>query len=444
MTNFTFLNLFLLLFLFSCDTNLVETSTNKKKKSTAAKSVKKTKIYYTCSMHPHVKKHKSGKCPICHMRLTKIEMTDNETPVSKKEIKKTKTKKMTASAIISKIKLRKSQLKHFRADIFPVTSILMTKKIYLLGSIIQSEETKSKITARVSGRVEKVYIKSTGSLIKKGDPILELYSPKLITAGEEYLIARRSYNKGRSKVFKNMLKQSTQRLKLWGIKSFQYKKWFKKGRVPKKITIYSPSTGIVSKRNAVVGKYFKVGQNFFELSDLSNVWIEMDIYEHDSLLVELGQEVSLQFTALPGEIIQGKINFINPFLNSISRTLKVRASVQNPTGKLKPGMVANATVNIVKETSSLVVPKTAVIDTGKKKVVWVQISNTTYQAKIIHTGYESSGYIEVIKGLELGEKVVIEGNFLLDAQAQLFGGYENLTTPNNFINTPKDNPHQHH
>lgn len=440
MTNFIYLNLFLLFFLLSCDANSPEIQTNKKQNSVVTKKLVKSKGYYTCSMHPHVKKHSSGKCPICHMRLTKIVIEDNTTSLFKKENVETTVKADTASTIIGKIKLKKSQLKHFRADIFSVTSMLMTKKIHLLGSIIQSEETESKITARVSGRVEKVYIKSTGSLIKKDSPILELYSPKLITAGEEYLIAKRSYNQVKSKVFKNMLKQSVQRLKLWGIKSFQYKKWFKQGRVPKKITIYSSSTGIVRKRNAIVGKYFKEGQNFFELSDLSDVWVEMDIYEHDSSLVEIGQKVTLQFTALPGESTQGEIDFINPVLNSISRTLKVRTTIKNSTGKLKPGMIANATLSIVKETPSLVVPKTAIIDTGKKKVVWVQISNTTYQAKIIHTGYESGGYIEVKKGLSLEEKVVIEGSFLLDAQAQLFGGYENLTTPK----APPGNPHQNH
>ncbi|MBE8221590.1 MAG: efflux RND transporter periplasmic adaptor subunit [Bdellovibrionales bacterium] len=411
----------------SCDSNYLKQLVGKKHKSDLKHSVTKkksdVKSYYTCSMHPHIKKHKPGKCPICNMRLTKI-LIDNESLSKKENNKITSAADSLKYTAVKKIKLKKSQLKHFRAEIFTVTKMLMTKKIYLLGSIIQSEETESKITARVSGRVEKVYIKSTGSLIKKDSPILELYSPKLITAGEEYLIARRSYNNAKTKIFKNMLRQSVQRLKLWGIKSFQYKKWFKQGRVPKKITIYSPSAGIVKKRNAIVGKYFKEGQNFFELSDLSDVWVEMDIYEHDSSLVEIGQKIKLQFTALPGENINGEIDFINPVLNSVSRTLKIRSTISNPDGKLKPGMVANATLSIVKKTPSLVVPKTAIIDTGKKKIVWVQISNANYSAKIINTGYESGGYTEIKKGLLLGEKVVTDGNFLLDAQSQFFKDYD--------------------
>lgn len=412
-----FLNLFLIFFLSSCFWNKKSNSILYEKKTKIVQ--KKIESYYTCSMHSQIKKHKPGKCPICHMRLTKIEKEVHD----KKHLK---TKKYKASDVIGKIKLKNSQIKHLRAEVFSVTNMLMSKKIHLLGSIIQSEETESKITARISGRVEKIYIKSTGSLIKKNSPILQLYSPRLITAGEEYLIARNNYQKTKNKIFKNILKQSTQRLKLWGIKNFQYNKWFKQKKVPKKITIYSPASGIVRKRNAVVGKYFKEGQNFFELSDLSNVWVEMDIYEQDSSLVEIGQKVELEFTALPGEIVQGEIDFINPILNSVSRTLKIRSTIKNSSGKLKPGMIANATLNIVKKEEVLVVPKTAIIDTGKRKIVWIQISNKTYQAKIINTGYQSGGFVEVKKGLKLLDKVVTDGNFLLDAQAQLFDGYKNL------------------
>ena len=180
------------------------------------------------------------------------------------------------------------------------------------------------------------------------------------------------------------------------------------------------------KRNASVGKYFKEGQHFFELSDLKNVWVEMDVYEHDASLVQLDQEVQLQFTALPGEILSGKLDFVAPILNADSRTLKIRTTISNIDGKLKPGMVADASLKIEFQDSSLVVPRMAVIDTGKRKVVWVKVSSNTFQSKIIHTGRESEGYVEVSSGLIENEEVVIEGNFLLDAQAQLFGGYEDI------------------
>ena len=414
----------------------------------------KSKVYYTCSMHPQVKEDKPGKCPICHMNLTKIEVDDDEdvkavitipekniwqckdfpdvtsetedvcpldgTPMVKKP------KENEAAKVVAKVKLRKAQLKHFEPDFFPVTTMKMTKKIRLLGSVLQSEEKESNIPARIGGRVEKVYVKSTGSMVKVGDPVIDLYSPKLITAGEEYLLARKSYVKSKTKEFKDMLDQSIERLKLWGIKRFQFENWYKKGKIPRQITIYSNATGIVRHRMATVGKYFKEGESYFHLADLGDVWIEMDVYERDSSLIKIGQKVELEFTAIPGEKLVGEIDFVNPVLDQKSRTLKVRATIENASGKLKPGMIANAVLNIDIEGMPLVVPRTAVIDTGKRKVVWVKVSGKNFQAKTVHAGYESEGYVEIKHGLMEGEEVVIEGNFLLDAQAQLFGGYEDM------------------
>jgi hypothetical protein len=411
--------------------------------------------YYTCSMHPKVKEDKPGKCPICHMNLTKVEVDDSvdeineESIISNKEIWQCENfsevtsekagkcpmdgtdmikvvKTNTASEVIARVKLRKSQMKHFSPDFFPVTTMKMTKRIRLLGSVLQSEEKESSIPARIGGRVEKVYVKSTGSMVKVGDPVIDLYSPKLITAGEEYLLARKSFAKSKNKDFKDMLTQSIERLKLWGIKNFQFKSWYKNNKVPKQITIYSNATGIVRKRNATVGKYFKEGQNFFELSDLADVWVEMDVYEHDSSLIKIAQKVELDFTAIPGEILVGEIDFVSPVLDKNSRTLKVRATIENASGKLKPGMIANAVLNVDIDGMPLVIPRTAIIDTGKRKVVWVKVSEKLFQAKIIHAGYESEGYVEIKHGLMEGEEVVIEGSFLLDAQAQLFGGYEDM------------------
>lgn len=409
--------------------------------------------YYTCSMHPQIREDKPGKCPICFMNLVKVESAtlDKDHKMTKSKSSQwqcqnfpdvtSKTegvcpidgtpmiqvqKSTAAGEVVAKVKLSKSQMEHFRPSYFPVTQMKMQKKIRLLGSVVQSEEKESAIPARISGRVEKVYIRSTGSRISAGDPVVDLYSPALITAGEEYLLMRQRYEKEKTGDYKEMLSQSEERLSLWGIKTFQYTSWFKKGKVPQSITIYSPSSGIVKKRHANVGKYFKEGENFYELSDLSQVWVEMDVYEHDASLVRLGQSVRLEFTALPGDSLTGDIDFVSPVLDQKSRTLKVRTTINNNSGKLMPGMVADASLNVELEGLPLVVPRSAVIDTGKRKVVWVKINDQMFQAREIMTGYESDGYVEVKAGLEINDSVVIEGSFLLDAQAQLFGGYEDF------------------
>ena len=361
--------------------------------------------YYTCSMHPEIRESKPGKCPICGMNLTFVEADDTDDNDSE-----------TASNVVGKVRLRKKQLSHFRPTSFTVTNKSMEKEVRLLGTVVRSEARESNIPARVRGRVERVYIKSTGSMIKTGEPVVDIYSPELITAGEEYLVARRG----------QMLRQAEEKLKLWGVKPFQYRKWRRQNRVPKKITIYSPVTGIVKKHRTVVGKYMQEGESFCELYDLSSVWVEIDVYEHDANLVKLGQKVALRFIAVPGVTIEGEIDFISPFLSASSRTLKVRTTIDNSDGQLKPGMIADVSLQIVlPDANPLVVPRTAVIDTGKRQVVWLRVNDREFQAQVIQGGYESHGYLEVKQGLNANDQVVLDGNFLLDAQAQLFGGYQN-------------------
>ena len=388
-------------------------------------------FYYTCSMHPEINLDGPGKCPICNMNLTKIEVEkEDEKIIDKQALDKVK-KKLSPGDAIARVKLRKAHLSHFKPEFFKVTSMLMNKKIRLLGSAVQMEDRDRNISARISGRVEKVYVKSTGFLMKKGDPVVDLYSPALITTGEEYILARKSFEKSGNKDFKNLMNQSIARLTSWGIRKSQVQLWFRQGKVPEKITIYSGSTGIVRKLNAVVGRYFKEGQNFLELSDLSQLWVEMDVYEHDAALVSLGQEVELEFTALPGQVVKSIVDFIDPVLDESSRTLKIRVTIVNPDGRIKPGMVADATLSVHWPKESLIVPRSAVIDTGKRKVIWMKVSERQYQAKLVKTGFEAEGFIQIIAGLEENDQVVMEGNFLLDAQAQLFGGYETLPKANN-------------
>lgn len=415
--------------------------------------------YYTCSMHPQIREKGPGKCPICHMNLVKVEVeVDEKESLGKKEIKKMiwqcadhpevtsefedicpidgtqmvlKNDGPSASDIIAKVKLRKAQRSHFNSVLFPVTEMKMQKKIRLLGSVLQSEERESKIPAKIAGRVEKVFIKSTGSLVSIDEPVVEIYSPKLITGGEEYLLARNSVEKNKSRDALELLKQSEERLKLWGVRKFQMDKWFEEKKVPKSIILYSDVSGIVQKKNAIVGRYFEEGQNLFELTDLSSVWVEMDVYEQDSALIRNGQKVFLKFSALPGEVYEGLVDFINPILDATSRTLKVRTTIENHSGKLRPGMLASASLLIEIPGMPLVVPRSAIIDTGKRKVVWVKVSDNLFQAKVVRTGIESEGYVSIADGLMKDEEVVIEGNFLLDAQAQLMGGYEDPTGEKN-------------
>ena len=412
--------------------------------------------YYTCPMHPQIHEDGPGKCPICHMNLTKviveeeasdpIETDKVQTQVSPKEIWQCKdypdvtseveelcpldgskmilvSKDNPPTSIISKVKLRSSQLKHLNLSVMPASKKDLKKTIRLLGQVLSSEDNRSSIPARIGGRVEKVYVRSVGSLVTEGAPVVDFYSPGLITAGEEYLLSRKNYERTKRAALKELVEQTKQRLELWGVRPNQYQKWYKDQSVPKAITLYSPVTGIVTKLAAAVGQYFKEGSNLFELTDLSQVWVEMDVYEQDAGLVGTGQKVKLNFTALPSQQISSQVDFIYPTLNSDSRTLKIRTTIDNPKGRLRPGMVAQAYLELPVAIDALVVPRSAIVDTGIRKVVWREINTKQYESIEVQTGHEAQGLVEVTQGIMPGERIVIDGNFLLDAQSQLFGGH---------------------
>lgn len=407
-------------------------------------------VYYTCSMHPEIKEDEPGRCPICHMNLTPVEddgeeddgfsterktywkcenfpdvtsQTPGPCPLDGTDMIKVDDREAPGDVIAS-VRLRQGQLEHFRPSFFPVSTMQMKKNSRFLGTVLEAEEKESNIPARVEGRVERVHVRSTGTYIRQGDLLLEFYSPQLISAGEEYLISRQNYESQRSENFRNLLRQSEERLRQWGVLPSQYEQWARQGSVPEIIRIYSPLSGIVRQRNAVNGRYFNEGESFFDLVDLSTVWLEIDVFETDSALVQLGQEVEIRFNAFPGEIWRSQIDFIDPVINRSSRTLKVRATIDNSDGLLRPGMVAEANIEIDLGSDKLVIPRSALIDTGRRKVVWFRTGERTYRARLIETGQEAGGYVQVLAGLKDGDEIVLEGNFLLDAQAQIFGGYE--------------------
>lgn len=378
-----------------------------------------TKIsgYYTCSMHPKIRENKAGRCSICGMNLTYIKGEkghEGHNHADNEEVNHSQHQKTSKVQSMQMVKLTSKQVENFHSTTFQVQKQNISKTLRLLGKVVQSEKTQSNIPARIGGRIEKVYINSTGSFISKNDPVVDIYSPELITAGEEYLISHKSNQK-------DLRQQAKKKLKLWGIRGFQLNKWLKQGKIPRNITIYSSAGGIVIKKNAIEGKYFTQGQSFYDLVNLSSVWVEMDVYESDSGLAKIGQEAHIEFIAYKGEKWVSNIDFISPVLNENTRTLKIRTTLENKEGKLKPGMVGEIHISTNSINKVLVVPNAAIIDTGKRKIVWVEKNVSNYAAIEIQTGVEGVEFTEVKSGLKEGDIVVISGNFLLDAQSQLSG-----------------------
>jgi Cu(I)/Ag(I) efflux system membrane fusion protein len=322
-----------------------------------------------------------------------------------------------------------------------------------------------------------MFVDYTGVPVKKGDHMVEIYSPELISAQEEYLLALRSAKKSegrRAAMNKRLLEATREKLLLWGLTEKQLKTIEKRGKPSDHTTIYAPVGGIVIQKNALEGSYVETGTKIYAIVDLNHLWVRLDAYESDLMWVRYGQEVEFSTQAYPGEVFKGRISFIDPVLNDQTRTVKVRANVENPAGRLKPQMFVKASVKAkvakggkvmdadlagkwigpmhpeivrdepgdcpicgmplvkvetygfvpadVGKEAPLVIPASAPLLTGTRAIVYVEVADTeepTYEGREIVLGPRAGDYYLVKSGLSEGERVVTKGNFKIDSALQI-------------------------
>ena len=304
----------------------------------------------------------------------------------------------------------------------------LQKEIQTVGKIDYDEKRLAFVSARVAGRIDKLFVNFTGMIIRKGQPLLEIYSPDLVTTQQEYLLALTTLEKvqqsPRQEIIdgaKAMVEASKRRLLLWGITEEQIAELKERRQPLIHMTIYSPIAGTVIEKKAIEGKYVQIGDSLYTIADLSSVWMLADIYEYELSWVKLGQPVEVMTPSYPERPFKGRITFINPVMESETRTVKIRAEVPNPDGKLKPGMFVNAKV-VAPTRPMLVVPASAILDAGIRKFDWVEQGHGRYERREVKVGPTVNGYAPVLEGLSQGEKVVTAANFLIDSQAQLAAG----------------------
>ncbi len=287
-------------------------------------------LFWTCSMHPQIKKKESGRCPICDMDLT---------PMSEE------------AGGGEKASLRLGERARHLASIrtTPVKYMELAKSVYTVGKIDYDESSVAHVTAWVSGRIEKLYVDFTGTIVKKGEHLVSMYSPDLLSTQKEYLLAysgiEQLSNSDIPEVIsssRTLLENTKQRLLLWGITEEQIAELERTLDPQTNLTIFAPIGGTVIHKNAIEGMYFKTGDRLFTIVDLNRVWLYLDIYEYDLPWVRYGQEIEVVTESYPGEVFLGKVVFIDPFLNETTRAVKVRINMDNHEGKLKPGMYVNA------------------------------------------------------------------------------------------------------
>lgn len=376
-------------------------------------------VEYTCSMHPQIRQNEPGQCPLCGMALTPVSSNSgNNSPF---------VLEMTPEAMaLSNVQLTR------------VKSGVGSGKLSLTGKIQVNEQRVKSLTANYSGRVDQLFVNFTGQEVRRGEKLATLYSPDLVNAQKELLETAKIKDRQPA-----LYQASKEKLKLWKISDEQISRIENSGRVQTQFEVYADVAGVVIARNVAVGDFVSRGTALFEIVELSSVWVILDAYESDLGAIRKGDDLSFQVSAYPGREFKAKVSYIDPVLNPDTRTVGIRAEAVNRNFELKPEMFVSATISTSQSAQSgLMVPKTAILWTGPRSVVYVQAGTKeapAFEMREVELGSRVGDDYLVLSGVEEGEQVVSNGVFAIDAAAQLSGNYSMMTRPEvKTLDTPEE------
>lgn len=354
--------------------------------------------YYTCSMDPQVVEYKPGKCPICKMDLTPVKKNNGE---KKDEL------------LLSEQQIH---LGNIQSDTIRNGSI--GDQVVLTATLNFDQAKSSSVSARVTGRIEKLYYKNIGDFVKKGSPLFDLYSEDLNNAKQEYLLAmdKKKTFAGETVIDFDLLIQSAKhKLILWGLSEAQVEELAKNGKSSRVTTFYSTAGGYITTLDIREGDYVMEGGTIVKLVDLSSLWAEAQVYTSQLSEINRNSIATVQLPDFDGKEIKGRIEFVNPEINPETRINLVRVSIPNPDNLLKPGMPAYVLLKSPQR-RTLTLPIDAVIRDGQGATVWLQTAPNSFKSIMVQTGLESNDRIEIKSGLKEGDVVVISGAYLLHSE----------------------------
>jgi Cu(I)/Ag(I) efflux system membrane fusion protein len=302
----------------------------------------------------------------------------------------------------------------------------LTRTVRAVGTVQADERGLHTVTPKFDGWIQKLYVNTTGQSVTRGQALMDVYSPDLVAAQQEYYIAwkgaqsLKEANPDVQASMRDLMESALVRLSNWDISAGDLQRLQQEGRVRQYVTLRSHASGVVIEKPSVEGKRFMAGEVLYQIADLSSVWVLADVFEQDLAFVHVGQTVKIKVDAFPDKEFAGKVTFIYPTLTVETRTAKVRIELANPRQVLKPAMYARVEVASGSGNArSLAVPDSAVLDTGTRQLVLVQRGEGVFEPREIKTGMRADGYIEVLEGLKTGEMVVVSANFLIDAESNL-------------------------
>ncbi|MBL8348451.1 MAG: efflux RND transporter periplasmic adaptor subunit [Rubrivivax sp.] len=299
------------------------------------------------------------------------------------------------------------------------------KTLRAAGRVEPDERRMFAIAPKFEGYVERLHVNVTGQPVSKGQPLFEVYSPELVSAQREYLVAMQGMlamkdaGPEAQSGMKQLAESSLTRLRNWDLSAEQIQALVSSGEVSRTVTFRSPVSGIVTEKKALQGMRFMPGEGLYQVTDLSAVWVVADVFERDIAAVKLGTQAGVKLSAYPGQVLQGRITYIYPTMKAETRTIPVRIELPNPRQQLKPAMFAQVELPVGANQPVLTVPDSAVIDSGTRRLVLVQLQEGRFEPREVELGLRGDAYIEVTRGVKEGEQVVVAANFLIDAESNL-------------------------
>jgi membrane fusion protein, copper/silver efflux system len=328
------------------------------------------------------------------------------------------------SADTVQVSLDKVQKLGVRTEPAMLRDVMRT--VRAVGTVQLDERSMATVTTKFEGWIEKLHVNTTGQPVQRGQPLMEVYSPDLVVAQQEYLIAwntllRLQGASAESRASaQRFVDAALQRLRNWDISESQLERLRVQGTASRRLTIFSPAGGHVMEKMVVQGMRVMPGEPLYEIADLSTVWLVADVFEQDLGLIHIGETVRMSVNAYPGETFTGTVSFIYPAIAAETRTAKVRIEIPNPNDRLKPDMYATLEIAApVGATQVVSVPESAVLDSGTRQAVLIERGEGRYEPRLVKLGARADGVVEVREGLSAGEKVVVSANFLIDAESNL-------------------------
>lgn len=367
-------------------------------------TAQQTGDYYTCPMHPSVKSDRPGACPVCGMALVKksAQQDLSESELGDfRSISLSPTQRVLAN--VSTVKVARENL---------------INSIDAVGVVGYAEPSQATVAARFRGRIEHLTANVTGQKVQKGSPLFGLYSPELVSSQRELLLALKSSG-SLTPMQLQLVDASRERLRVhFGLTGTQIDDIERTGEVQSITQFLSPISGTVLRKDVVVGQYVDEGMVLYELADLSRVWVYIDVYEKDLRFIKVGQNVELSTGAYPGETFKGAVTFIDPVVDSDSRTVRIRTEFQNSEERLKPNMFVTARIQY-QVNNAMVIPRVSLLSTGKRNVVWMEAAENRFEPRDVVPGVSTQTKIEILKGLREGDVIAATGGYLIDSESAL-------------------------